>query len=65
MHSIKPSNYYASDMGINQTRDNYMEQFIMHSKAMAFGDTDIAVEVIFMQDPATQKKIGKKVAGFD
>ena len=51
-------------MVVNQNRYNCMVQCIMHSKAMTYGHTDIAVKVLCEQNPAEQRKLGKKVTGF-
>ena len=59
------SNHYLTDMTVGQYKFNCMEQFLMHSKAMKFGDTDIASKVLKEPNPAAQKSLGRKVAGFN
>mmetsp|Transcript_65198 Transcript_65198/g.180793 ORF Transcript_65198/g.180793 Transcript_65198/m.180793 type:complete len:235 (+) Transcript_65198:32-736(+) len=41
------------------------EQYMMHRKAMLFGDADIAEAIMATDDPARQKWLGKQVGGFD
>ena len=40
------------------------EQFMMHSKALLFGDHQIAEEILKTNDPKKQKALGRKVKGF-
>lgn len=41
------------------------EQWMMHAKAMLFGDTDHARQIMESPDPAVQKRLGQHVRGFD
>ena len=41
------------------------EQFMMAEKARLFGDHEIATAIIGSSDPREQKKLGKKVKGFE
>jgi ribA/ribD-fused uncharacterized protein len=41
------------------------EQFMMHGKAMLFGDHATALEILGTTDPATQKRLGRRVTPFD
>src|SRR5262245_20959975 len=44
---------------------NCAEQFMMHGKAMLFGDTATAADVLAADHPRTQKALGRKVKPFD
>lgn len=41
------------------------EQFMMHGKAMLFGDAEIAAKIIAAPHPRTHKALGRKVRNFD
>lgn len=41
------------------------EQYMMYKKAMYFGDTEIAKQIMDVDDPATQKQLGRQVSNFD
>jgi ribA/ribD-fused uncharacterized protein len=41
------------------------EQFMMHGKAVLFGDAKIAAQILAATDPKQHKALGRKVAGFD
>jgi ribA/ribD-fused uncharacterized protein len=41
------------------------EQFMMHGKAVLFGDADVAVQILAADHPRTHKALGRKVRGFD
>ena len=41
------------------------EQYMMYQKAMLFGDSEIAQEILMAPDPRDQKELGRKVKGFD
>ena len=59
------SNHYLSDMVVGQYKYNCMEQFLMHSKAVKFGDSDSATKILRESRPAAQKSMGSKVAGYN
>ena len=44
---------------------NTAEQAMMYAKAMLFGDTDIAGQILVTSDARKQKALGRKVRGFD
>lgn len=60
------SNWYLSkftdDQGIEYTCS---EQYMMYQKAILFGDTEIAEEILDAPDPKDQKALGRKIRGFD
>src|SRR5687768_8738127 len=41
------------------------EQFMMHGKALLFGDAEVAAEILAAEDPRAHKALGRKVRGFD
>jgi ribA/ribD-fused uncharacterized protein len=41
------------------------EQFMMHGKAVLFGDPDVAAEILAADHPKTHKALGRKVKNFD
>jgi ribA/ribD-fused uncharacterized protein len=41
------------------------EQYMMHGKALLFGDAAIAAEILAADHPRKHKALGRKVAGFD
>ncbi len=41
------------------------EQYMMHGKAVLFGDPEVAAEILAADHPRTQKALGRKVRGFD
>lgn len=59
------SNWYMSDFTINGIRFSSMEQYMMYSKAMCFGDSTIAKEILANDDVAIIKRLGRKVSNFN
>jgi ribA/ribD-fused uncharacterized protein len=41
------------------------EQYMMHGKAVLFGDTEVAERILAATAPKTHKALGRKVRGFD
>ncbi len=41
------------------------EQYMMHGKAILFGDREIAAEIVAADHPKQHKALGRKVANFD
>jgi hypothetical protein len=41
------------------------EQYMMHGKAMLFGDLEVAERILSSESPKTHKALGRKVQGFD
>lgn len=60
-----PSQWYPSPMTIDGIEYNCCEQYMMHKKALHFGDIETAEEVMRTKHPADQKKLGRKVKNFD
>ena len=41
------------------------EQYMMHGKAMLFGDAEVASQILTATDPRDHKALGRKVRNFD
>jgi ribA/ribD-fused uncharacterized protein len=59
------SQWYSSRMTIDGIEYNCCEQYMMHQKALTFGDTIIAEMILESSDPKEQKSLGRKVSGFN
>ncbi|MBR3245936.1 MAG: NADAR family protein [Parasporobacterium sp.] len=58
------SNWYSSPFDLDGRHFTSVEQYIMYRKCMAFGDEVSAEAVLATDDPAKQKDIGRKAAGY-
>ena len=59
------SQWHMVDMTVDGVTYNCCEQYMMHKKALLFGDTEVAEEVMNTKHPRDQKALGRKVKGFD
>lgn len=59
------SNWHPSTFVVNDISYNCAEQYMMHMKAMTFGDTKTASLILTATHPKEQKKLGRKVANYD
>ena len=59
------SQWYRCRFVEGDTTFNCAEQYMMHGKAVLFGDADVAAEILAADHPRTHKALGRKVAGFD
>jgi ribA/ribD-fused uncharacterized protein len=59
------SNWHPSQFELDGTSYNCVEQWMMCEKARLFGDDDTLKLILNSDDPAKQKKLGRKVSGFD
>ena len=59
------SQWYASDMVIDKITFKNAEQYMMYKKATLFHNYELAQEILDTDDPATIKKLGRKVIGFE
>lgn len=59
-----PSNWEHSPFELDEIRYNCVEQYMMAEKARLFGDNTILGQILSSSDPATQKRLGRSVAGF-
>lgn len=60
-----PSNWHPSEFVINNTKFNCVEQFMMAEKAKLFNDKETLNKIMKSDSPKEQKKLGRKVKGFD
>lgn len=44
---------------------NCAEQYMMHGKALLFGDAEVAAEILAADHPRKHKALGRKVRGFE
>lgn len=58
------SNWHLSPFTIDGVSFNCAEQWMMYAKAMLFGDTVIAKQILAEPVPREQKALGRKVKGF-
>ena len=59
------SNWYLSEFIIDNQKFTSMEQYMMYKKAMCFNDSEIAKQIIEIDDVAKIKELGRKVSGYN
>lgn len=60
------SQWYPSDFTSKEGHQfNCAEQYMMHSKAMLFGDHETAAKILLAETPGEQKQLGREVKNFD
>ena len=59
------SNWYMSDFVVDGIKFTSGEQYMMHSKAVLFGDEEIAKQIMDTDDVAEIKALGRKVRNYD
>ena len=59
------SNWHPAHFVVDSLEFNCSEQYMMWGKAMLFGDTEIAQQILSTHDPRTQKELGRKIRNFD
>ena len=59
------SNWSFSDFEMNGFRYSSMEQYMMHQKALTFGDTEIAEKIMAASDFGGIKALGRQVHNYD
>ena len=59
------SNWYLSEFEIGDVKYTSMEQYMMHCKALLFGDNNTASKIMATDDVAVIKKLGRSVSPFD
>ena len=59
------SQWHKANMTIDKIEYNSCEQYMMHQKALLFGDEETAELIMLEQNPKEQKKFGRMVKGFD
>lgn len=59
------SNWYLSDFVFGDVKFSSAEQYMMYRKAMVFGDTDIAGEILETDNAGKIKALGRSVKNYD
>ena len=59
------SQWHKAPMTIDKIEYNSCEQYMMHQKALLFGDEDIAEQIMQETNPKEQKKYGRMIKNFD
>ncbi|HEY4177538.1 MAG TPA: NADAR family protein [Kofleriaceae bacterium] len=59
------SQWYPCAFTVDGDTFNCAEQFMMHGKAMLFGDAETAKKILAAGHPKQQKALGRKVTPFD
>ena len=59
------SNWFPCEFEIDGIKYNCTEQYMMHQKALLFGDLGIAGRIMESPNPRFQKALGRQVDGFD
>ena len=59
------SQWHPSEFSLESLSYNCAEQYMMHQKAILFGDMDMAAKILEAKDPSEQKALGKSVKSFN
>lgn len=59
------SNWYQSRFVVDDVQFSSMEQYMMYQKAVCFGDSNIAAQILETDDVSVIKVLGRSVAGYD
>ena len=59
------SNWYPSAFSVGGFDYSSMEQYMMHRKALCFGDGPTAARIMASRDPSEIKRLGRLVSGYD
>ena len=59
------SNWYKSSFVIEDITFSSIEQYMMHRKAVLFGDTEIAGRILGTDNPAKIKALGREVKNYN
>lgn len=59
------SNWHKCDIKIGNIIFNCVEQYMMYQKALTFEDYEAAIKILQTSNPREQKKLGRKVKGFN
>jgi ribA/ribD-fused uncharacterized protein len=59
------SQWYRCTFTANDVAFTCAEQYMMHGKAVLFGDDDAAAQILVAAHPREHKALGRKVRGFD
>lgn len=58
------SNFYEAPFAVNGIGYWHTEQYIMHQKAVLFGDSLVAQRILNTRNPAQCKRLGREVSDF-
>lgn len=59
------SQWYPSNFEVDGYKYNTAEKYMMHQKALFFGDEEIAQKIMLADRPDEQKALGRQVKSFD
>ena len=59
------SQWYRCRFTAGENTFNCAEQFMMHGKAVLFGDAEVAAKILAADHPRDHKALGRKVKNFD
>jgi ribA/ribD-fused uncharacterized protein len=59
------SQWYRCTFAVDGNTFGCAEQYMMHGKALLFGDGEIAAQILAAAHPRDHKALGRKVRGFD
>jgi len=59
------SQWHPVEFVVKGRRFMCAEQYMMHGKAVLFGDLEVAERILASASPKTHKALGRKVSGFD
>ena len=59
------SQWYPCSFTVEQLGFTHAEQYMMYAKAVLFGDTATAEQILAAKTPRLQKQLGRRVANFD
>ena len=59
------SQWHPSEFEVNGVSYVTAEQYMMHHKALLFGDDEVAAKILATDSPKAQKALGRKVRNFD
>lgn len=59
------SNWYPSPFTVEKKNFSSMEQFMMHRKAICFGDEAVAKSILSTDDASQIKALGRQVKNYD
>ncbi|MFL5345696.1 MAG: NADAR family protein [Hyalangium sp.] len=59
------SQWHPCEFWVGGTRFTCAEQYMMHGKAVLFGDAEMAARILEAKTPKEHKALGREVRGFD
>ena len=59
------SQWHPAKFDVDGVTYNCAEQYMMHQKAVLFGDDAMTSQILKSEDPKEQKALGRKVTNFD